>query len=105
MDAGRRNRIPLIFQAGLLIFASFYWGICAKTGAPFVYHPDEPDLVGRAVNMIISGDLNPHWFHWPTLLTYLYAAVFKILCLFMDIPLKLGAYAILQGGNPNVFVL
>jgi len=77
MDAGHHSRIPFNFQAGLLVFASLYWGVYAKTGAPFVYHPDEPDLVGRAVNMIICGDLNPHWFHWPTLLTYLYAAVFK----------------------------
>lgn len=51
------------------------WGI--DFGLPYTYHPDEPAIVNRAVEMFRSGDLNPHWFHYPTLYTYLVAAAYS----------------------------
>jgi 4-amino-4-deoxy-L-arabinose transferase-like glycosyltransferase len=89
----------------LIVFACVFWGAFADIDAPFVYHPDEPDVVGRAVTMLVTGDLNPHWFHYPTLPIYLYAAVFKALGLFVDIPLELGVFVEVQGANPEVFLL
>lgn len=37
--------------------------------------PDEEFLVGIAARMVTTGDLNPHFFHYPTLLTYVDAAL------------------------------
>jgi len=99
------RRIATWGHAALLIFAFVFWGAFVDIDAPFVYHADEPDVVGRAVKMLVTGDLNPHWFHYPTLLIYLHAAVFKIMGPFLDIPFELGVFANLQGANPDVFVL
>lgn len=100
-----RRRIVVLIYGGLLVFAAIYWGASARIGAPFVYHPDEPDVVGRAVKMLVTGDLNPHWFHYPTLPMYLYAAAFKFLNLFVDIPMELGFLDECQGARPQVFIL
>jgi len=43
-------------------------------GLPLRLHPDEPHLVGLAQRMLGTGDLNPHFFHWPALQIYLVAA-------------------------------
>ena len=44
-------------------------------GAPFVYHPDEPKIVGNAIRMVATGDLHPHYFKKPSLLIYINAVV------------------------------
>src|SRR2546423_5124158 len=45
-------------------------------GLPFLEaRPDEETAVGRAV-AILAGDPNPHFFHWPSLTFYLFAACF-----------------------------
>lgn len=50
------------------------WGI--DFGFPGKYRPDEEYLVSRAVRML-SGDLNPHFFAYPTLFIYLLAGVLQ----------------------------
>lgn len=48
-------------------------------GLPFLYDYDEPTFSDRAVLMVQSGDLNPHWFGHPgTTLIYLLAAAYGI---------------------------
>lgn len=47
-------------------------------GLPMLFHPDEPTLINRAINIIETGDLNPHFFNYPSLLIYIYAIIFKI---------------------------
>jgi 4-amino-4-deoxy-L-arabinose transferase-like glycosyltransferase len=49
------------------------WG--AAFGLPHVYTPDEPAVVGRAMVMARSGDLNPHFFTYPHLVYDLQAAL------------------------------
>jgi hypothetical protein len=45
-------------------------------GLPFPYaRPDENEAIGHAFG-ILAGDPNPHFFHWPSLTFYLFAAVF-----------------------------
>lgn len=44
-------------------------------GAPFVYHPDEHFVLHPALDVARTGDLNPHWFQYPSLLIYLQAAI------------------------------
>ena len=46
-------------------------------GLPYLHaRPDEEVATGIAVRMLERGDLNPHFFHWPSLTFYLFAAVF-----------------------------
>ena len=47
-------------------------------GLPYPYaRPDEAQAISGAVGML-AGDLNPHFFHWPSLTFYLFAAVLGI---------------------------
>src|SRR3989338_10956329 len=57
--------LPLILIAG---FALRMWGI--DFGLPFLYHADEPIIVNHAL-AYGSGDLNPHFFKIPPLVSYL----------------------------------
>ena len=46
-------------------------------GLPHVYDPDEPVSVDTAVSMLVTHDLNPHWFGWPgTTLVYMLSVLF-----------------------------
>ncbi len=46
-----------------------FWGIGA--GIPFAIGVDEPEVMGRVVAMMKSGDLNPRFFDYPGLVFYL----------------------------------
>lgn len=61
---------------GVLILAFFLrvWGI--NFGLPYLYHPDEPGYVGIAQTIFKTGDLNPHFFHYPSLFLYLNALAY-----------------------------
>ncbi len=67
------------------------------------YHysrPDESEAVGHALAML-GGDLNPHFFHWPSLTFYLFAAVFAVVSgirkLLLDDPVLTRDVAVLTG--------
>jgi len=47
------------------------WGLAF--GLPHIYTPDEPAVVGRALVMARTGDLNPHFFTYPHLVYNLQA--------------------------------
>ncbi len=44
-------------------------------GLPHPYHPDEGSILFHAL-AFGSGDLNPHWFRWPSLLMYVMHGVY-----------------------------
>src|SRR3954469_6918572 len=44
-------------------------------GVPFAVQVDEPEVLLRAVRMMRTGDLNPHFYDYPTLYMYLQAVV------------------------------
>ena len=44
------------------------WGI--GWGMPYAFHPDEDNYLPGAMGMLLKGDLNPHYFANPPLLTY-----------------------------------
>jgi hypothetical protein len=46
---------------------------------PFDYHPDEWLIVKPAMHLVATGDPNPHVFFYPTLLTYLVAALVEVI--------------------------
>ncbi|MBP6017003.1 MAG: glycosyltransferase family 39 protein [Candidatus Promineofilum sp.] len=45
---------------------------------PYVFHPDEPAVVGTALRILKSGDLNPHFFHYPSLVFYVHALAYLV---------------------------
>ena len=65
-------KVPSTTAAILLISALGFglriWSI--GWGMPYTFHGDEPKYLARAVNMLMNGDLNPHYFENPPLLTY-----------------------------------
>jgi 4-amino-4-deoxy-L-arabinose transferase-like glycosyltransferase len=50
------------------------WGI--NFGLPFLYHPDEPTAVTSALRILHTGNLDPGFFFWPSLLVYLNAVLY-----------------------------
>ena len=42
---------------------------------PLITHPDEPALVGRAARIVSTGNLNPEFFNYPSLVIYIQVAV------------------------------
>ena len=67
--SGELGLVLALLAAGLLRF----WAL--PHGVPFSVQVDEPEVMVRAVRMMKSGDLNPHFFDYPTLYMYLQALV------------------------------
>lgn len=44
------------------------WGLSADL--PYICHPDEPVSIEISLRMFKTGDMNPRFFHWPSLLFY-----------------------------------
>lgn len=65
--------LPLILLLGLGLRL---WGI--SFGLPYLYHPDEGVPVTIALGILKSGNLNPNFYNWPSLLFYLNAVVYAI---------------------------
>ncbi len=59
----------------LLGFAVRVWGI--RQDLPYAYYGDESYLIYHSVKFG-TGDLNPHWFTWPTLFQYLLFSFFAV---------------------------
>ncbi|HEX2909290.1 MAG TPA: glycosyltransferase family 39 protein [Chloroflexia bacterium] len=59
----------ILVGAGLLRFVGLHQAL------PYFDNPDEPTLTNAAIKMLQSGDLNPHFFRWPSLPFYLQLAV------------------------------
>lgn len=69
------DRTRLTLAALIVIgFGLKVWGI--GYGLPYLYHPDEPLGATVALNMIQSGDLNPHFFGYGSLFFYLNALAY-----------------------------
>lgn len=50
------------------------WGI--NFGLPYIYHPDEPGYVQIAQSIFKTGDLNPHFFNYPSVFFYINALAY-----------------------------
>ncbi len=60
----------------LLALALRLWTI--RQSLPYVNHPDEPNPINYVVQMLRTGDLNPHAFQKPSLYVYLLLAVVAV---------------------------
>lgn len=69
--------LAIVLCSGLLLRL---YGI--DFGLPDLYNPDEPILVDRARKMLVTRDLNPHWFGWPgTTIIYILSGLFVCILL------------------------
>lgn len=50
------------------------WGV--NYDLPYIYHPDEPRYITISQNIFKTGDLNPHFFNYPSLFFYINALVY-----------------------------
>jgi len=59
---------------GIILIAAALRIVPVWFGLPYLYaRPDEAVSISRAVG-VLAGDLNPHFFHWPSLTFYVFAA-------------------------------
>jgi 4-amino-4-deoxy-L-arabinose transferase-like glycosyltransferase len=67
---GRVN-LDWAYVCGILLVALALrvWGI--NYDLPYIYHADEPIYVTIVQNMFRTGDLNPHFFNYPSLFFYI----------------------------------
>jgi 4-amino-4-deoxy-L-arabinose transferase-like glycosyltransferase len=67
-----RNELAVAIAISVLALVLRLWGI--SYDLPFIYYPDEPGYVAIAQRIFKTGDLNPHFFNYPSLFFYLNAA-------------------------------
>ncbi|GBD25328.1 hypothetical protein HRbin30_00646 [bacterium HR30] len=72
----------LALLAAVLRFRGLSWG------EPYVYHPDEHNIVYSALGMVRERSLDPDFFHYPSLLLYLQAVVSALLQLWIHADLR-----------------
>lgn len=82
MTSERRTRLSFT-KTGLGVVLVVVLGVVLRgMGVPYGYpiptHPDEPRLVDAALRMVVTGDLNPHFFNYPSLNIYLQAGLYRI---------------------------
>ncbi len=69
----------------LVVVVLRFWAI--GWGAPYLYHPDEHLVLHPALNIVRTGDVNPRWFQYPSLLIYLQAGLVAAVAPFLHAPL------------------
>ncbi|MCK4511937.1 glycosyltransferase family 39 protein, partial [bacterium] len=69
------RRAEIATLIAILVGASVirFWGI--TWGLPHAYHPDEGSILFHALGFG-TGDLNPHWFRWPSLTMYVMFGIY-----------------------------
>jgi 4-amino-4-deoxy-L-arabinose transferase-like glycosyltransferase len=72
-----QERWVMVILGLIVAFALSYRLLNLTFGLPSVSH-EEFSTLGRVWDMNQSGDLNPHWFRWPSLLFYLELPLLKL---------------------------
>lgn len=62
--------LPCVMLSAIILR---FWGI--SFGLPFFMHPDEQLYLPKALKILATRDLNPHYFLQPPLFTYIYSLV------------------------------
>jgi 4-amino-4-deoxy-L-arabinose transferase-like glycosyltransferase len=71
----RINSETILIGIILLIAGGFrVWGV--NYDLPYIYHPDEPGYIMISQNIFKTGDLNPHFFNYPSLFFYINALAY-----------------------------
>ena len=70
-----RRHGPLIL---ILLLALALRAVHLDYGLPTIFHPDERFVVGPALQMVETGDLDPGFYNYPALPMYVLAAAFTL---------------------------
>ena len=97
------NRYAILLGFILLIaLAVRIWGV--SYDLPYIYHPDEPIYVAISQTILRTGDLNPHFFNYPSLFFYInslaylpYYLVGKLLGIFANLQDIQGPISLAMG--------
>jgi len=95
LRVGARAALFAILGTALVLRA---WGIAS--GLPHAVGVDEPQIMGRVVRMMKTGDFNPHFFDWPSLTIYVHLVV---ACLVFLAGAMRGAWHSLAQVGPSDF--
>jgi 4-amino-4-deoxy-L-arabinose transferase-like glycosyltransferase len=73
MKRGNKEKflLGIILLASLLVRA---WGV--DYDLPYIYNPDEPAYITISQNIFKTGDVNPHFFNYPSLFFYINALAY-----------------------------
>jgi hypothetical protein len=63
--------LAILAVAAALRLRGIAWGL------PHAYHPDEGSILVHALGFG-TGDLNPHWFRWPSLFMYVVSGLYGV---------------------------
>ncbi len=62
--------------AVILLLAALLRGWALAYDLPYIYHPDEPVYIAISQRIFVTGDLNPHFFNYPSLFFYINALAY-----------------------------
>ncbi|MFH1995365.1 MAG: glycosyltransferase family 39 protein [Candidatus Omnitrophota bacterium] len=97
----KKNNILLIAGLCAVLAAAFWARLQGITfGFPLITHPDEPEVMRPALNILRTGDLNPHTFLYPSLYIYMESLVCGIVYAFGKIA---GSYKTLSDVGVTTF--
>jgi 4-amino-4-deoxy-L-arabinose transferase-like glycosyltransferase len=69
------DRSSILFAIIIIVsLAIRIWGI--NYDLPYIYHPDEPHSLTVSQNIFKTGDLNPHFFEYPSVFFYINALAY-----------------------------
>ena len=74
------KRLTWVLLVATLVLALFLrvWRLDFGMELPYLAHTDEPTQYNPAITILKTGDLNPHFFNYPSLTIYLNAAVMYV---------------------------
>ena len=64
---------PVVLFCLLVVAALLFRFPATDAGLPYCWHPDEPKLINKGIEILQTGDWNPHWFHYPSLPIYIHS--------------------------------
>lgn len=64
-----KNKTYLLLLILLIALSLRLWNLTYDS--PFIYHPDEPSYIAISQTIFKTGDLNPHFFNYPSLFFYI----------------------------------
>ncbi len=94
IDGEQDNQMSLRWILGALLivtvaaFIARLWGL--NWALPYIHNSDEPTTIRIVQTMVADWDLNPHFFHWPSLPFYIQAVPYMT---YVGVGMALGVFS------------
>jgi 4-amino-4-deoxy-L-arabinose transferase-like glycosyltransferase len=72
----KRISTAMALIALILVLSALLRGWGLNYDLPYIYHPDEPRYIAIIQNIFKTGDMNPHFFNYPSLFFYINALAY-----------------------------